>query len=237
MEWLRRGVLDYDGERMILAAQDQGLYTNGLKKAIGLIQSDSCRFCHDGVESPSHILSACKVQLGEGRYTTRHNKVCRILHWRLCHHYGLPAGDVSWKHEPPPFLENHQVRITYDRSIPVARHITDGALRPDLVIVDKESNSALIVDVSVPSDYGISRQEREKVIKYQDLKNDMKDTYNLTTVEVIPIILGATGVLKTNFNNYLSKLPCEVTPLELQKEVLRESISILKRALGCNLVA
>jgi len=32
----------------------------------------------------------------------------------------------------------------------------------DIVVIDKESNAVLIIDVSVPSDYGICRQEKEK---------------------------------------------------------------------------
>ena len=31
-EWLKRGVLKFDNEKIILAAQDNGLLTNGLKK-------------------------------------------------------------------------------------------------------------------------------------------------------------------------------------------------------------
>lgn len=230
-------MLNYDGERLILAAQDQGLYTNAFKKVMGLTTNDRCRFCREATESPCHLLSGCKILMGEGRYTARHNKVCRVVHWRLCQHYGIPVPSVSWKHEPPPIIETQAVKLTYDCTIPVARHIHNAALRPDIVVVDKAANSALLIDVSCPTDYGICRQEREKIVKYQDLKNDMKDTYSLASAEVVPIIVGSTGVVKNNLNQYLQMLPCKINALELQVEVVRDSVSILKRVLGCNLAA
>ena len=81
----------------------------------------------------------------------------------------------------------------------------------------------------------MGRQEREKVVKYQDLKTDMADTYNLQPVDIIPVLIGATGLKKTNFQKYLQLIPAKVTSLELQIEVLTETVSMLKRALGCRL--
>ena len=237
LDWLKKGVLRYDSERIIIAAQDQALYTNGVKHLLGLADNDRCRFCRKAQESSNHLLSGCEVLLGEGRYTVRHNHVCRIIHWRMCQRYGVPVCDSSWKHEPPPITENDRVKITYDLPIPVSRHIRNGALRPDIVLFDKRLNKAFIVDVCVPNDFGIGRQEREKVVKYQDLKNDIKDTHQLDEAEVIPVVIGATGIVKKNLHQYIASLPADVTIAELQSEVVRESVSILKRALGCRLVA
>jgi len=64
-----------------------------------------------------------------------------------------------------------------------------------------------IREVSVPNDFGLNRAEREKVTKYQDLKNDLRDTWNLNTIEIIPVIVGATGVMKTNLKRYLQQIP------------------------------
>ena len=234
-EWLKRGVMNYDNERIILAAQDEGLLTNGLKKIFKLTTNDKCRFCQDSVETVNHLLSGCPKLLAEGRYTTRHNNVCRVIHWRLCQEYGFQTPDVSWKHNPQPLLENQKARITYDTIVPASRHVTDSAVRPDIVVMDKCSRKGYIIDVCVPNDYGMGRQEREKVVKYQDLKNDMADTYNLQPVDIIPVVIGATGLMKTNLQKYLQLIPGKVTSLELQIEVIRETVLMLKRALGCRL--
>ena len=147
-----------------------------------------------------HLLPGCPKLIAEGRYTTRHNNVCRVIHWRLCQKYGFDAHDVSWKQKPQPFLENQNAKITYDSIIPAARHITNSALRPDIVVMDKHTGKGYIIDVCVPNDYGMGRQEREKVVKYQDLKNDMQDTYHLSPVDIIPIVIGATGLMKKNIS-------------------------------------
>ena len=91
--------------------------------------------------------------------------------------------------------------------------------------------------ICVPNDFGICRQEREKVIKYQDIKNDIKNLLRLDEVQVIPIVIGATGVIKRNLHSYLESIPAPITVLELQSEAVRGSVSILKRALGCQLIA
>ena len=187
------------------------------------------------VETVKHLLSGCPKLLAEGRYTTRHNNVCRVIHWRLCQQYGFDAHEVSWKHEPMPFLENRNVKITYDAPIPASRHVTNGAVRPDIVVLDKRTKKGYIIDVCVPNDYGLGRQEREKVCKYQNLKNDIQDTYNFHPVDIIPVVIGATGLMKKNLQKYLKMIPCKVTSLELQIEVVRETVSMLKRTLGCRL--
>ena len=43
----------------------------------------------------------------------------------------------------------------------------------------------------------------QKVVKYQDLKNDMTDTCNFQ-----PVDIGVTGVLKTNVQKYLKSFAC-----------------------------
>ena len=225
----------YDNERITLAAQDQGLLTNGLKKIFKMSTNDKCRFCQESVETVNHLLSGCPKLLAEGRYTTRHNNVCKVIHWRLCQEYGFENHDVSWKHNPQPFLENQHAKITYDAVVPASRYVTNSAVRPDIVVMDKRTRKGYIIDVCVPNDYGMARQEREKIVKYQDLKNDIADTYDLQPVDIIPIVIGATGLMKRNLQKYLELVPAKLTSLELQIEVIRETVSLLKRALGCRL--
>ena len=46
LSWLKKGKLTFDGERILIGAQDQALITNGFKKMAGLSDNDKCRFCH-----------------------------------------------------------------------------------------------------------------------------------------------------------------------------------------------
>ena len=129
--------------------------------------------------------------------TRRHNKVCTYLHWAICKDKDIPTQDV-WLHTPQPVTATEDVTIFYDKVIPAGRFIENGAIKPDIVFWDRKARSALIIDVSVPNDFGINRAKREKVTKYQDLKNALKDEWELKEIAVIPVIVGATGIMKDN---------------------------------------
>ena len=59
----------------------------------------------------------------------------------------------------------------------------------------------------MPNDYGINRAEREKISKYQDLKHALKEEWELEEIEVIPVIIGTTGLMKDNLQKYLDTIP------------------------------
>ena len=161
LQWLRKGALGYDGERIIMGAQDQGLMTNGFKKMAGLSSSNKCRFCHTDVESTSHLASACKILLADGHYTERHNKVCKYLHWKICNELKIETKAI-WEHEPEQTVAKDNVTIFYDKVIPSGRYIPNKAVKPDIVIWNREEQTAKIIEVTVPNDFGINRAEREK---------------------------------------------------------------------------
>ena len=73
------------------------------------------------------------------------------------------------------------------------------------------------------------------MVKNKDLKYDMVDTYNLQPVDIFPVVIGATGLMRTNLQKNLQLVPGKVTSLELQIEVIRETVLMLKRALGFRL--
>ena len=88
--------------------------------------------------------------------------------------------------------------------------------------------------MSVPNDFGINRAEREKVTKYLDLKNALRESWDLKEIDVIPVIVGATGVMKDNLQAYLDRIPGKPQRHECQTAAIRGTVSLLKRALGSN---
>ena len=115
MEWLRRGQINWDGERVIINAQDQGHYTHAFKKIVGLSQSDKCRFCGVETESTSHLFLGCKKLMLEQLYTGRPDSVCRVLHWHIYKHFNILVPEQSWKHNPNPILKREQVILRMTR--------------------------------------------------------------------------------------------------------------------------
>ena len=230
--WLRNGILGYDGERILVGAQDQGLLTNGFKKMAGISDNDKCRFCHTEVESVSHLMSGCQILLADGYYTARHNKICRYLHWKICKEMNIEVKDNIWEHEPEPIVANQHVTIFYDKPIPVGRYIEGRAIKPDIVIWNKREKTANIIDVTVPNDYGLNRGEREKREKYEDLKNHLRTAWSLKESFITPVVVGATGLMKKNLKNCLELIPGNPSAQEVQIAAVKGTITILKRALG-----
>ena len=142
----------------------------------GLTQSDSCRFCHTATESTNHLVSGCQTLLADGHYTKRQTKVCTYIHHVIYKEKNIPTKEI-WSHEPAPTTADENTTIYYDKVIPTGRFIENNAVKPDIVVWDRLNRSALIIDVSVPNDFGINRAEREKVTKYQDLKNALREEW------------------------------------------------------------
>ena len=64
-----------------------------------------------------------------------------------------------------------------------------------------------------------------KMIKYQDLKNEVKRSWKLKNVKVVPM-------MKKNLTEILKTIPGNITTNKLQLEAVQGSVTILKRALG-----
>ena len=201
-----------------------------------LTDSDRCRFCRTELESVGHLISGCQVLLADGHYTDRHNRVCKYFHYLICKHYNITVPTNIWEHEPPPIDGNNLTTVYYDKIVPTSSYIQNNAVKPDIVICDKANQTGLIIDVSVLNDAGLNRAEREKVTKYQQLRYDVMRNWQLKDVQVIPVIVGATGLVKKNLKDYLSKIPGTPKIEEVQLSALKGTISILKKALGCTLL-
>ena len=119
--------------------------------------------------------------------------------------------------------------------IPSSVNIANKALRSDIVLKHKKEKSALLIEVFVPNDFGLIAAEIRKMTKYQDPKNGVKRTWKLKKAEILPVIVGATGMIKKMLTWYLKIIPGNITTNELQVEAVRGSVKILKRFLGTRL--
>ena len=68
--------------------------------------------------------------------------------------------------------------------------------------------------------------------KYTDLGVEIKKLWNMQTVNIIPIVIGCTGLVDNSFVRYLGKIPAEINVLELQKIVLLNMCYIVRRFLS-----
>jgi len=227
--WLKSAGLKGETESLIIAAQDQALNTRYHKKIILKQNIDSkCRICNQQDETISHIISGCTV-LAPKEYTERHNKVASYIHWMMCKKLKIDTSDKWYEHKPEKVIKNEKITILYDMPIITDRKIA--ANRPDIVYHDKSNKVCFLIDVSVPDDSNIAKKEIEKMSKYKDLEIEIQRMWS-TKAKIIPIVIGALGMIKFGMKKYLDMIPGDVKIEQIQKITLMGTAHIIRKVLN-----
>ena len=149
-----------------MAAQTQSLRTNTIKAKIDRSQKDSlCRMCRQKDETVNHLLGECP-KLAQKEYRRRHDGVAEAyinLHWDLCGQYEFERSDKWYEHSPENVEDNEKCKLLWDFLIQTDKKLDHN--RPDIVLVDKQSKSCLIIDVACPNDWRVESKQEEKVNK------------------------------------------------------------------------
>ena len=191
-------------EGLILAAQEQTLRTNSIKHSIDKTsETPLCRLCGDCSETVRHIVSGCK-KLAQREYRKRHDKVALRVHWEICRKYGIECTDKWYDHQPLAVTENREVRITWDMTVYTDRKLNHN--RPDITLVQKDTQEWTLIDIAVPADQNIINTEEKKVDRYQDLAFEIKRIHRASKVTVIPIVIGALGTISKSAKSWHEKL-------------------------------
>ena len=155
---------------------------------------------HTQSETVEHILSGCQT-LAADLYLNRHNQVAAQLHLDICRHYGIKVEAECWyQHKPEWVMENEMATIPWDSPVITDRHVPCN--KPDIVIQEKKPERCQIINVAIPSDYSIQKKATEKMNKCLDLQIEFQRIWN-KKVNIIPVIIGATGIVDKNIKKYL----------------------------------
>ena len=77
-------------ESAIIAAQDQALCTNNIRKVVyGEDVSPLCRLCGGTDETVAHIVSEWPKLTQKEYKNVKHDNVAKVIHWKLCEKWGL----------------------------------------------------------------------------------------------------------------------------------------------------
>ena len=229
-KWLNSAELKPETEGFIMAAQDQALNTNYYKKKIlGSDTDGKCRICHICDETVAHLISGCPV-LAPTDYTWRHDKIGKYIHLQLFKHFKIGTQTDKWyEHQPPNVVDNETVTILGNIPVITDREIKNN--RPDIIIKHKLEKTCLFIDFTVPFDKNVLRKEQEKFDKYRDLKMECEKMWD-TKVEIVPIVVGSTGVVKQGILKYIEKIPGNIKFEMIQKIVLLGTAHILRKCLN-----
>ena len=229
-DWLRTGVIKKETEGLIMAAQDQALRTNAIRKYIDKQDvSPVCRMCGERDETISHILTECS-KLAQKHYKSwRHDKVAQILHWETCGRIGVQRSAKWYDHEPEGVVETSRHKVLWDFKVQTDKRVEHN--RPDLVIYDKEEQACKIIDVACPFDTRVKKKALEKVERYEDLKREVRRIWKCKEVEVVPVIIGALGTVHQSMKGWLRRIDMEGSIGRMQQACILGSARILRKVL------
>ena len=78
-----------------------------------------------------------------------------------CCKYDLSSSEKWYDHQPDGVVENERCQILWDMNIQ-CDHVIE-ARRPDIVVVDRESNKVIIVNIASPWDHRVYEKEGERL--------------------------------------------------------------------------
>jgi hypothetical protein len=122
------------------------------------------------------------------------------LHYSICEKLGIETAENWYSHIPKPVTEHEDITVLWNQGIQTDREVL--ANRPDIIVKNKNDKTCLLIDVAIPSDNNVIQKEAEKKLKYKNLSIEIPRMWNMKCF-VIPVILGATGIVSKSLQKYL----------------------------------
>ena len=102
--------------------------------------------------------------------------------------------------------------------------------RPDIAVMEKNTNKCLITDVACPVDNNLILKRNEKLDKHSELRSEIAKMWVKETL-IVPINIGALGSIPNDLECNLKKLGISYNVGTLQS-VLRGTANILGKVLS-----
>jgi hypothetical protein len=186
-----------------------------------------CRLCKEYEETIDHLISGCPT-LAKNEYIIGHNKVCTHLHYSIFKTLGIETAENWYSHTPKPVTEHEDVTVLWNQGIQTDREVL--ANRPDVIIKNKKDKTCLMIDVAAPSDKNIIQREAENKLKYKNLSIEIQRMWNMKCF-VMPIIIGATGIVSKSLQKYLETIPGQHSIDSLQTTAILGTSHIIRKVL------
>ena len=151
---LKKGTLKF-----LLNASIDTLLTAANLKRWKKSPSDLCKVCKRR-QTTAHVLNGCKVALDTGRYTWRHNCVVSYI-----------VNNVDPKFTVLSHLPGH----TAPGVGSIHPELCVTALKPDIVILDREKKKIHIYELTCPGEKYIDTRHLEKSNKYAHFTTDITE--------------------------------------------------------------
>ena len=233
-QWLTDNYMTSHVEEFICAMQEQEIRTRLLDKQRHIDEENNngkCRHCKLVDESIFHLLSSCEKLSASLYLPVRHNEVAKILYNELIsyRHY-----ETKYITKPDPIYVREDIEVWWDRKIRVCPPVEHN--KPDVVVWHIAKKTCTIIDICIPLDVNVEREEKTKRDRYLILASRLQRLYPNYTFKVVPIVLGATGFVPNSLINNIQDCGFEKEKAvslipSLQRKAVRGSMKVLKTAL------
>jgi hypothetical protein len=122
------------------------------------------------------------------------------------------------------------ITLLWNETVHTDREVT--ANRPDIIIKNKKEKTCTLIDVAIPADRNVVKKESEKNLKHKSLHVEIQRMWNLKCT-VIPVIIGATGIVTRSFRKHLEAVPGKHSIDSLQKTAVLGTAHIIRKVLQC----
>jgi hypothetical protein len=129
-------------------------------------------------------------------------------------------------------LENDTFRLYWNRSIIADKTVPSN--RPDITLTNKKTKNIFLIDIAIPNTHNLAKTITEKQNKYQELANEIRVMGKQDAVQVVPIVISATGIIPKSLSQSLKRLNLHPnTYIQMQKLVILGTCSIVRNFLNC----
>ena len=97
---------------------------------------------------------------------------------------------------------------------------------------NSKEKTCTLIDVTIPADRKVVQKEAEKKLKYKSLCIEIQRMWNLKYM-VIPVIIGATGIVTRSLRKNLEAVPEKHSIDSLQKTAILGTSHIIRKVLQC----
>jgi hypothetical protein len=124
------------------------------------------------------------VLIIESARLRRHNQLTKAIQEKTAKKHKLVDKNTPpyYRYKPEPVLESANMILCWDRSI-----ISDKTVdfnRHDIVVIDWENKTALVIDTAVPLTHNLPKFEAEKLQNMNNLALEIKNMWKLNSVSI-----------------------------------------------------
>lgn len=104
--------------------------------------------------------------------------------------------------------------------------------RPDVAIFDREKETCLLLDFTVPADDNLAKAYSEKISKYSELAFQLREIHKLKSVSVLPLIISVNGLIERHLPENTRRLCLDQHVISSsQKQIILSTTRIVRKFL------